>query len=223
MSDEGFLMNLSLHIIVDILSILPAATIISCKFVCKKWLGLISIHEFGKSHLSRSNLASLSSNTRQLHPGEFVDYLNLKIILNVGSTSINGLVCQCNVCREYTIHMVSHDKYEVVYACARILQILICDMGYEGIWSEEIMYQRIFFFISKMPEFAGISYEMVYALKVFENGDILMSWEDYLFFYRNQSKTLQQVEVVPNYSIQTMLHVPSFVSLKNFTENIRVF
>ncbi|KAL2503495.1 F-box protein CPR30 [Abeliophyllum distichum] len=56
MSDEGSLMNLASHIIVDIFSRLPAITVINCKLVCKKWLSLISTPEFANLHLSRSTL-----------------------------------------------------------------------------------------------------------------------------------------------------------------------
>ncbi|XP_057793479.1 F-box protein At3g07870-like [Salvia miltiorrhiza] len=46
--------NLPSHIIIDILSRLPIATIIRCKFVCKPWLHLLQSHEFVAHHLSTS-------------------------------------------------------------------------------------------------------------------------------------------------------------------------
>ncbi|KAL2467653.1 F-box protein [Forsythia ovata] len=386
MSDEeGFLMNLPSHIIVDVLSRLPAPTILNCKLVCKKWLSLISTPEFAKLHLSRSTPGLVVFQHERVRAEvcrlfEFEDDLDhadlhydpvIKFDLSVslgisrGATvqvgSINGMVCFRNFDREYDALCICNPitreyialpvldwlvkfpsqvtygfglsrisgQYKVVrifhecvldpttgafssipksechvytlgtgswrsiggvpfaYNCRSVglffngnlhwviqdlegseliscfnvekesfqpfpcpfpgerhkgtlhsLGVLagclcLCDntsdseiviwvmkeYGLKKSWNKE-------FVISKMPDFAGESYEMVYALKVFENGDILLTGDDYyLFFYRNQTKTLQQVEADPNYSIQTMLHVPSFVSLKNFVikENVIVF
>ncbi|XP_022878786.1 F-box protein CPR30-like [Olea europaea var. sylvestris] len=384
MSDEGFLMNLPFHIILDILSRLPAQSILTCKLVCKKWLCLISTPEFANLHLFRSTpglvvfihesggaefcrLFEFNDNALDHHDLHYDPEIKFELSASLGISSgatvqvgsINGLVCLRNFYRKYdalyvcnpitreyvalpvldwlfefpsevtygfglsiisgqykvvrifhecvldptTGTILSIPKYEChvytlgtgswrsiegvlfAYNCRsvglffngnlhwviedlegseliscfdvekesfqpfpfpfpgerhkRALHSLgvvadclcLCDntsdseiviwvmkeYGVKKSWIKE-------FVISKMPDFAGTSYEMVHALKVFENGDILMSWDDYyLFFYRNQSKTLQQVEVVPNNSIQTMLHVPSLFSLKNFTENVRVF
>lgn len=46
--------DLPVHVMIDILSRLPVKTIIHCKFVCKKWLNLISDSYFANLHLSRS-------------------------------------------------------------------------------------------------------------------------------------------------------------------------
>lgn len=378
-------MNLPLNIILDILSRLPARTILNCKLVRKKWSNLISTPEFVNLHLSRSSQAlvvfqheSVSAEVcrifefeddpdhNDLHYDPVIKFeLSTSLVISRGATvqvgSINGLVCLrsfdreydalyvCNpITREYVTMPVLNwlvefpsqvlygfglskisGQYKVVrifhecvldpttgallsipksechvytlgtsswrgiggvpfaYNCRSVGQffngnlhwviqdlagseliscfdveketfqpfpfpfpgelhsrtlhslgvitgcLCLCDntsdseiviwvmkeYGVQNSWTKE-------FVISKMPDFAGISYELVYALKVFENGDILMSWEDfYLFFYRNQNTTLQKVEVDPNFSIQTMLHVPSFVALKNFVvkEDIRMF
>ncbi|KAL4581423.1 hypothetical protein LXL04_017637 [Taraxacum kok-saghyz] len=46
--------DLPIEVMDDILSRLPVKTIIHCKFVCKKWLDLVSDSYFAKFHLSRS-------------------------------------------------------------------------------------------------------------------------------------------------------------------------
>ncbi|KAI3464425.1 hypothetical protein Pfo_021088 [Paulownia fortunei] len=60
---------------------------------------------------------------------------------------------------------------------------LMKEYGVEKSWTKE-------FVISKIPDTAGESYEVVYPMKVFKDGDILMSWEDYfLFYYSNKTQT----------------------------------
>ncbi|CAA3031388.1 F-box At3g07870-like [Olea europaea subsp. europaea] len=381
MSDEGFLMNLPSHIIVEILSSLPAITVINCKLVCKKWLSLISTPEFAKLHLFKSNpvlgvfqhkpgggevCRLFEFDHHGIHSDPVFKFeVSVSLCISHGATgcvgSINGLVCLRNFGHEYDALYICNPitreyvnlpfldrafenpsqvtygfglstisgKYKVVrifhegandpttgawlsisrsechvhtlgtnswrdirdvpfgYSCRSVgpffngnlhwvIQDLegseliscfdvqkesfhpfpppfpgerhkrslhslgvvagclcLCDntsdseivlwvmkeYGVKKSWIRE-------FIISKVPDFAGPAYEMVYALKFFENGDILLTLEDHcLFFYRNQSETLQKVEAGPNYTIQTMLYVPSFVSVKDFvlTENVRVF
>ncbi|KAL2503494.1 F-box protein [Abeliophyllum distichum] len=349
--EEGFLMNLPSHIIVDVFSRLPAPTILNCKLVCKKWLSLISTPEFAKLHLSRSIPGLVVFQHEPVRAEvcrlfEFEDDLDhadlhydpvIKFDLSVSLGISRGAIVQVldwlvefpsqvtygfglsrisgqykvvrifhecvldpttgavlsipkSECHVYTLgtgswrgiggvpfayncrsvglffngnlHWVIQDlegseliscfnvekesfqpfpfpfpgeqhkrtlhSLGVVAGClclcdntsdSEIVIWVMKEYGLKKSWNKE-------FVISKIPDFAGESYEMVYALKVFENGDILLTWDDYyLFFYRNQTKTLQKVEADPNYSIQTMLHVPSFVSLKNFVtrESVRVF
>ncbi|KAL2467648.1 F-box/kelch-repeat protein [Forsythia ovata] len=122
-SDEGFLMNLPSHIIVEILSRLPAVTVIDCKVVCKKFLSLLSTTEFVKFHLSRSTpellvfsehvwsgagdvcceLLELEDGIEhhdrkynqiiKFEPEDLPDFYCLLTVL-VGS--VDGLVCFCN-------------------------------------------------------------------------------------------------------------------------------
>ncbi|KAK4490083.1 hypothetical protein RD792_000738 [Penstemon davidsonii] len=72
------------------------------------------------------------------------------------------------------------------------------------------------FTISKVPNFAGESWEIVYPMKIFKNGDILMTMDNsYPFYYSKQSKTLQ---MIGNSYFEARLHVSSFLSLKTFAE-----
>ncbi|XP_073143918.1 F-box protein At3g07870-like [Henckelia pumila] len=63
--------------------------------------------------------------------------------------------------------------------------------------------------------------ETMYPIKVFEDGDILILWEDLeLFFYCNKSKSTRKVDAfeMVHYSgwTEAMLHTPTFVSLQSF-------
>lgn len=51
---HDFLMNLPSHIIFEILSRLPAKSIVQCKSVCKQWLDQISDPYFARLHFTRS-------------------------------------------------------------------------------------------------------------------------------------------------------------------------
>ncbi|KAH6827336.1 hypothetical protein C2S53_015399, partial [Perilla frutescens var. hirtella] len=53
-NDHDFLMNLPSHIILEILSRLPAKSITRCKFVCKQWLDLIADPYFASLQFTRS-------------------------------------------------------------------------------------------------------------------------------------------------------------------------
>lgn len=92
----------------------------------------------------------------------------------------------------------------------------------EKSWTKELV-------ISKVPDFAGECYEVVYPLKVFKDGDILMWWKNelHLFYYSSQTKFIAHVDSFSPKRFCYMLarlYVPSFVSLKSFLiENVRSF
>lgn len=94
------------------------------------------------------------------------------------------------------------------------------EYGNEKSWTKE-------FVISKIPDFAGESYEVVYPIKVFEDGDILMIWDDlYLFYYSNKTKTAAKIDMwgLKNAGrMDAMLHTStSFMSLKSLVmENVK--
>ncbi|KAK6114753.1 hypothetical protein DH2020_007022 [Rehmannia glutinosa] len=98
---------------------------------------------------------------------------------------------------------------------------LMKEYGDEKSWRKEYV-------ISKVPDFAGESYEVVRPMKVFGDGDILMAWQDFhLFYYSSKAKTLAGInmfELRTPGRVDSMLHTSSFVSLKNFTmENVISF
>ncbi|XP_073143919.1 F-box protein At3g07870-like [Henckelia pumila] len=71
--------------------------------------------------------------------------------------------------------------------------------------------------------------EIMYPIKVFKDGDILILWENFkLFFYCNKSKSTRKVDAfeMHHYSgwTEAMLHTSSFVSLKSICgENVGTF
>ncbi|GFP81337.1 F-box protein at3g07870 [Phtheirospermum japonicum] len=95
------------------------------------------------------------------------------------------------------------------------------EYGVEKTWAKEIV-------IRKMPELVGPSFQIVYALKVFEDGNVLILWGDFfMFYYCGKSRVAEEVDIDqprgPN-SIEAIHHVPSFLSLKNFvTKNVCTF
>ncbi|KAI3464426.1 hypothetical protein Pfo_021089 [Paulownia fortunei] len=98
---------------------------------------------------------------------------------------------------------------------------LMKEYGVEKSWKKEYV-------ISKIPHLAGESYEVVNPMKVFRDGDILMSWEDYFrFYYSNKTKTTQKIDMFELHtsgSIDSMLYTSSFLSLKSFpVENVSSF
>ncbi|KAK4413274.1 F-box protein [Sesamum alatum] len=95
------------------------------------------------------------------------------------------------------------------------------EYGVEKSWTKE-------FVISKLPDFAGESYEVVYPIKIFKDGDILMAWADfYLFYHSLKNRTTAQVDIPrlqTTYRMEAMLHTPTFLSLKSFAmENVCSF
>ncbi|KAG8378372.1 hypothetical protein BUALT_Bualt08G0130700 [Buddleja alternifolia] len=97
------------------------------------------------------------------------------------------------------------------------------EYGVDKSWKKE-------FVISKISIFAGESSKVVYPLKVFRDGDILMSgeWEDdRLFYYSNKTKTTKKIDMLKlryRGCIDAMLHTSSFVLLKSFVnENVTFF
>ncbi|GFP81336.1 F-box protein cpr30 [Phtheirospermum japonicum] len=98
---------------------------------------------------------------------------------------------------------------------------LMKEYGDEKSWSKEYV-------INKHPDHAGECYEVVRPMKVFKDGDILMSWQDFfLFCYSNKTKIISHIDMfrLPyTWGIDSMLHTSSFLSLKDFTrENVRSF
>ncbi|KAL2231922.1 F-box protein At3g07870-like [Sesamum indicum] len=98
---------------------------------------------------------------------------------------------------------------------------LMKEYGVEKSWTKE-------FVISKVPDYAGESYEVVYPIKIFRDGDILMAWEDFhLFHHSIKNRTTASVDIAALQTagcIGAMLHNPTFLSLKSFaTENVCSF
>ncbi|KAG8378374.1 hypothetical protein BUALT_Bualt08G0130900 [Buddleja alternifolia] len=91
------------------------------------------------------------------------------------------------------------------------------EYGVDKSWTKE-------FVISRIPNLNGESHEVVYPLKVFRDGDMLMlgKWEDNLFYYSSKTKTIKNFEHPSLYCDKAMLHTSSFVSLKSFAiDNLR--
>ncbi|KAL2231923.1 F-box protein At3g07870-like [Sesamum indicum] len=98
---------------------------------------------------------------------------------------------------------------------------LMKEYGVEKSWTKE-------FVISKVPNYAGESYEVVYPIKIFKDGDILMAWQDfYLFYHSLKNKTTANVDIPKlhtTYNKEAMLHTPTFLSLRSFAmENVCSF
>ncbi|XP_073051597.1 F-box protein At3g07870-like [Primulina eburnea] len=95
------------------------------------------------------------------------------------------------------------------------------DYGAQESWTRE-------FVISKIPNLAGTCIDAVSPIKVFENGDILMTWGDYyLFYYSDRSKTTSRIDIFERencWTIEAVLHVPALVSLTGFArESVNSF
>ncbi|KAL0314221.1 UNVERIFIED_CONTAM: hypothetical protein Sangu_2266500 [Sesamum angustifolium] len=95
------------------------------------------------------------------------------------------------------------------------------EYGVEKSWTKE-------FVIRKLPDYAGESYEVVYPIKIFKDGDIMMAWDDFHLFYHSiKNKTTASVDIAALQTagcIAAMLHTPTFLSLKSFAmENVRSF
>ncbi|XP_057785104.1 F-box protein CPR1-like [Salvia miltiorrhiza] len=88
------------------------------------------------------------------------------------------------------------------------------EYGVETSWTKEYV-------ISKDPDLCG-AYVLVFPIKVFEDGDILMECEDFLlFYYSDKTKTTKKIKMFEarggNHSrIDAILHTPSFLSMKSF-------
>ncbi|KAK4391176.1 F-box protein [Sesamum angolense] len=98
---------------------------------------------------------------------------------------------------------------------------LMKEYGVEKSWTKE-------FVISKLPDYAGECYEVVYPIKIFKDGDILMAWEDFHLFYHSlKNKTTASVDMPrqqTTYGTEALLHTPTFLSLKSFArENVYSF
>lgn len=113
---------------------------------------------------------------------------------SVGLFALKDCLCICDNSSNYKIDIWLMKKY-----------------GVEKSWTKE-------FVISKVPDFVGKSYEVVYPVKVFKDGDILMAWEDsFLFYYSNKTKTTRKVDLFePKTFIDAVVHIPSFLSLNSF-------
>lgn len=95
------------------------------------------------------------------------------------------------------------------------------EYGVKKSWTRE-------FVIGKMTELIGPTLEVVYPLKVFKDGVIMVVWGDFFMMYCcNKSNLGQEVDMEqsrgPN-RIEAMLHVPSLFSLKKIgLENVKNF
>ncbi|KAL8510280.1 hypothetical protein ACS0TY_017184 [Phlomoides rotata] len=121
---------------------------------------------------------------------------------SVGLFALEGCLCICDNSSNYKIDIWLMKEY-----------------GVEKSWIKE-------FVISKVPDFVGKCYEVVYPIKVFKDGDILMAWEDsFLFYYSNKTKTSRKIHMFePETYMDAVVHTPSFLSLKSFrVKNVRSF
>ncbi|KAL8482326.1 hypothetical protein ACS0TY_028483 [Phlomoides rotata] len=76
------------------------------------------------------------------------------------------------------------------------------------------------FVIGKMPQLAGLSFQLVRALKAFRDGSNLFMWGDYcILYYCGKKRVTEEVDMNqargPN-CIEAMDYVPSFVNLRSF-------
>lgn len=92
------------------------------------------------------------------------------------------------------------------------------ECGEERLWNKEMV-------IEKSPILpVGHFYEVVYALKVLDDGEILFAWQENSFFlYNPATKTVKIIDISePNF--EAKIYFPSFVSLqKCVTEEIKKF
>lgn len=93
------------------------------------------------------------------------------------------------------------------------------EYGVKESWTKEIVIRQ------NSSELSCLLCDEVSLLHVWENGDILILWrDDRLYLYSPERKTLEEVEdprdsshiVSPFIIYKMMLHVPSFLSLKDF-------
>ncbi|GMP40608.1 hypothetical protein CsSME_00010984 [Camellia sinensis var. sinensis] len=93
------------------------------------------------------------------------------------------------------------------------------EYGVKESWTKEIVIRQ------NSSDLSCLLYDEVSLLHVWENGDILILWrDDRLYSYSPERKTLEEVEVprdsshivAPFITYEMMLHVPSFLSLKDF-------
>ncbi|KAK4483841.1 hypothetical protein RD792_011048 [Penstemon davidsonii] len=96
------------------------------------------------------------------------------------------------------------------------------EYGVEDSWTKEVVIDKC-----QCQDLGGITYEAVYVLKVFKDGEILMLWEDTcLFYYCDKTKSAPEVDLFEqdNGYINALLHISSFVSLGRFAlENVSSF
>ncbi|KAL8468599.1 hypothetical protein ACS0TY_031698 [Phlomoides rotata] len=94
---------------------------------------------------------------------------------------------------------------------------LMKEYGIEKSWTKE-------FVIRKTPTLFN-NRSIVYPIKVFKDGDILMSWNDtFLFCYSKKNNTTQIINTFDGGHFQKFLHTSSFYSLKSFFKsNVRSF
>ncbi|KAL8485732.1 hypothetical protein ACS0TY_027861 [Phlomoides rotata] len=90
---------------------------------------------------------------------------------------------------------------------------LMKEYGVEKSWTKE-------FVIEKIPKLAGLSFQIVHALRTFRDGSILFMWGDYcMFYYCGKKRVTEEVDMNqargPN-CIEAMDYVPSFVNLRSF-------
>ncbi|EYU22873.1 hypothetical protein ABFS82_03G107900 [Erythranthe guttata] len=92
---------------------------------------------------------------------------------------------------------------------------LMKEYGDESSWTKE-------FVIRKSPDFVcayGQYAELVIPIKVFENGDVLVTWQDLkMFYYSNETKTTKRMDAFGRFDGLTPMYAmpftPSFLSLE---------
>ncbi|KAK4483844.1 hypothetical protein RD792_011051 [Penstemon davidsonii] len=151
---------------------------------------------------------------RSIEPGESYEY---------GTRTFVGAFLNGN------LHWWEFDSFGGLLLCfcdfssdEEIVIWIMKEYGVEDSWTKEVV-------IDKYPDLDSITYEAVYVLKVFKDGDILMLWEDTcLFYYCEKTKSAKKVDLFErdqyDYYINALLHTSSFVSLGRFAlENVSSF
>ncbi|XP_073126350.1 F-box protein CPR1-like isoform X2 [Henckelia pumila] len=95
------------------------------------------------------------------------------------------------------------------------------EYGVESSWTQQVV-------ITEVSEFVPCYSDPVYPVKAFQNGDILLCWNNFnLFYYNNETKTCQYTDLVVQKKggwIEAVSHSSSFLSLKSFQgENVKLF
>ncbi|KAL8059796.1 hypothetical protein ABFX02_03G110100 [Erythranthe guttata] len=88
------------------------------------------------------------------------------------------------------------------------------EYGVEESWGRE-------YSIKKIPELSGPSYQIVHALKVFKDGNILIVWGNFFMLYccikSEVAKEVDMDQPIEPSSIEAIHYVPNFQSLRMFS------
>lgn len=90
------------------------------------------------------------------------------------------------------------------------------EYGDETSWTKEYVKDR---------DVCG-DYMIISPIKIFEDGDVLMEYEEsLLFYYSDKTKTIRKIEMFEacsrnHFRVNAILHTPSFLSVRNFGEEL---